>query len=436
MYTKYSRFDKPERAKDLFLEGARVVDPRSGIDQVLNLHIRDGQLKVGLSEPPQGTDVIALRGHIITPGWFDLHVHFREPGKEVAETIESGCHAAMNGGFTGVACMPNTNPPLDNAGTINWVVEQAKPFPVKLHVIAAATRERNGKELVDMSEIVECGVRAFSDDGAPIRNSVVLRHALEYSNMLGAKIFQHAEDSDLVCGGSMHEGEWSTRLGLTGMPGVAEAIDVIRCIQIAEYTGTAIHICHISTKGAVEWIRWAKKRGVRVTSEVCPHHLLLTDAHCKDYDTNYKMNPPLRSEEDRQACLDAFMDGTLDVYCTDHAPHAWEAKAVEFDQAPFGIVGLETAMGLALTHLMPHVLDFNALLERVVYAPCEILTLPIPRIADGEQANLTIIQPDAVYKVDPSKFRSKSQNTPFAGWELKGRARGVICRGLAFIKEA
>jgi dihydroorotase len=233
----------------------------------------------------------------------------------------------------------------------------------------------------------------------------------------------------------MHEGEWSTRLGLPGIPAVSEAIDVIRCIQLAEYTNTPVHICHVSTKGAVEWIRWAKRRGLKVTAEVTPHHLLLTDDYCKDFDTNFKMSPPLRAEEDKQACLEALKDGTLDVYCTDHAPHAWETKAVEFDMAPFGIVGIETALGLAFTHLVPKVLDLKTLLERVVYAPREILSQPIPKMASGERANLTVIEPEAVYRVDPAQFRSKSQNTPFGGWELKGRARGVVNRGFAFIKE-
>jgi dihydroorotase len=435
MTTNYSRFDRPARAANLFLTGARVLDPRSGVDQILNLHIKDGLLHVGVKETPQDADVIPLNGHIITPGWFDLHVHFREPGKEVAETVDSGCQAAMNGGFTGVACMPNTNPPLDNAGVITWVRDLAKNFPVDVNIVSAATRERKGKELVDMAEIVDCGVRAFSDDGAPIRNTTVLRHALEYSNMLGARIFEHAEDIDLVCGGAMHEGEWSTRLGLPGMPSIAEDLDVLRCILVAEYTNTAVHICHVSTKGSVEWIRWARQKGLKVTAEVTPHHLLLIDEHCRDFDTNFKMNPPLRTDEDRKACLAGFIDGTLDAYATDHAPHSWEAKSVEFDQAPFGIIGLETALGLAMTHIVGKGLDLAALLERTVYAPRQILTLDIPAITTGNPANLTIIDPESVYKVDPSKFKSKSQNTPFGGWELKGRARGVVARGFALIKE-
>jgi dihydroorotase len=431
--SRYSRFDVPARAENLFLSGARVLDPRSGIDQTLNLHVRNGVLQIG-SPTPDGADVIDLRGHLITPGWFDLHVHFREPGREVAETIVSGCQAAMNGGFTGVACMPNTEPPLDNAGLVQWVVEQGSRFPIDINVVACVTRERAGKELVDMSELVEAGVRAFTDDGSPVKNSAVLRYALEYSNMLKARIFEHAEDGYLSAGGSMNEGEWSTQLGLGGIPSISEVADVARCILLSEYTGAAIHVSHVSTKGSVEWIRWAKTRGLRVTAEVCPHHLLLTEEACRDFDTNFKMNPPLRTEADRQACIEGFRDGTLEVYCTDHAPHPWEAKMQEFDLAPFGIVGIETALGLAWTHFVPSVVSLTTLLERVVYAPREILSQPIPRIVNGEMANLTIIDPDMAYTVDPATFRSQSRNTPFTGWPLKGAARGVVNRGFAAVK--
>jgi len=434
MTSKYSRFDKPARAENLYLQGARVVDPRAGIDQVLNLHIVDGVLQSTAQESPQGADVIDLRGHWITPGWFDLHVHLREPGKEVAETIASGCMAAMNGGFTGIACMPNTQPALDDAASVNWVRAQGKGFPVDVNVIAAVTRGREGKELVEMSEIVEAGVRAFSDDGGPVKSSAVLLHAVEYANMLGARIFEHAEDKYLAEGGSMNEGEWSTRLGISGMPTIAEAIDVARCVLIAEYSGGAIHICHVSAKESVELIRQAKKKGLRITGEVCPHHLLLTDESCKTFDTNFKMNPPLRGDEDRKACWEAFLDGTLEVYCTDHAPHSWEDKTQEFDIAPFGIVGLETSLALALTHFLPKGMSLPTLIDRAVYAPREILSQPIPSISMGQPANLTIIDPNHHWKVNPDEFKSLSRNTPFGGWELTGRSRGVIHRGVALIQ--
>ncbi len=271
----------------------------------------------------------------------------------------------MNGGFTGIACMPNTQPALDDAASVNWVRAQGKAFPVDVNVIAAITRGREGKELVEMTEIVESGVRAFSDDGGPVKSSAVLLHAVEYANMLGARIFEHAEDIYLAEGGSMNEGEWSTRLGISGMPTIAEAIDVARCVLIAEYSGGAIHVCHVSAKESVELIRQAKKKGLRITGEVCPHHLLLTDESCKTFDTNFKMNPPLRGDEDRKACWEAFLDGTLEVYCTDHAPHSWEDKTQEFDIAPFGIVGLETALPLALTHFLPKGMSLPTLFDRV-----------------------------------------------------------------------
>lgn len=433
---KYSNFDEPAKARNLILENARVIDPACHLDQTASLHIRDGVLTVNPTEIPVDADTIDLRGHIITPGWFDMHVHLREPGREVAETIVTGCQAAMNGGFTGVACMPNTEPPLDDAGRVRWVMEKAEPLAVDVSVIAAATRGRAGKQLVEMSELVELGVRAFSDDGTPIANTAVLRHAMEYAHMLGARILEHADDPDLAAGAAMNEGEWSTRLGLPGMPSVGEALDVIRCILLARYTNTAVHICHVSTKESVEWIRRAKAEGILVTAEVCPHHLLLTESHCKDFDPDFKMNPPLRTEIDRLACLKGFADGTLDAYCTDHAPHSWETKAQEFDLAPFGIVGLETALGLALTHLVPAHLSMASLIERVAYAPRRILSQSIPRIATGEPANLTIIDMDAVWTVQPQEFKSKSRNTPFKNWQLKGRARGIVNRGLAVIKES
>ena len=424
------------QASRLHLVGARIVDPATQLDTVSDLVIENGTIqRIGSTEEVPGEERINLSGKLVTPGWFDLHVHFREPGKEVAETIASGCLAALSGGFTGVAVMPNTNPPLDHAGVVSWVKNQATPFPIDLQVVAAVSKGRQGKELVEMAELCEHGVRAFSDDGSPVASSWLLRHALEYANMLGAVICEHAEDRDLAANGVIHEGAVATRLGLPGIPSVAETLGVLRALLLAEYIGARVHLCHISTAGAVEWVRWAKNRGIRVTTEVTPHHLLLTDEACSTFDTSTKMNPPLREETDRQACLEALADGTIDVLATDHAPHPFEDKACEFEQAPFGIIGLETALGLYFTHLCPRYVSLHKLLEKVVTMPRRVLGLPPVLIAEGEKANLTLIDPDAKWTVVPDEFLSKSRNTPFTGWTLKGRAIGTISHGQFWIRE-
>ncbi len=424
-------------ARHLHLMGARVVDPASKLDTVADLVITDGVItRIGPVEAGADTEVVNLSGKLITPGWFDLHVHFREPGNEVAETIASGCLAALSGGFTGVAMMPNTTPPLDHAGIVSWVMDRAEPYPVDFQVIAAVSKGRQGKELVEMAELWDHGVRAFSDDGSPVASSRLMRRALEYGGALGAVICEHAEDHDLAEGGAMHEGAVSTRLGMPGMPDVAEAIGVLRALLLAEYTGARVHICHVSAAATVDWLRWAKARGIRATAEVTPHHLLLTDEACTSFDTSTKMNPPLREEADRQACLEALADGTIDVIASDHAPHPFEAKATEFDQAPFGVVGLETTMGLCLTHVSPNRLPLEALLGKVVTAPRQILGLPQVRIAVGEEANLTIIDPECEWTVTPENFLSKSRNSPFAGWRLKGRTLGTVSHGQYWLRPA
>lgn len=417
-------------AQRLRLVGPRIVDPTTKLDMVADIVIEDGVIThIGPTEKTTEGESVDLSGKLITPGWFDLHVHFREPGKEVAETVASGCLAALGGGFTGVAVMPNTTPPLDHAGIVSWVQTRAAPFPIDFHVIAAVSKGRQGKELVEISELWEHGVRAFSDDGSPVASSGLLRRALEYADMLGAVICEHAEDRDLTAGGAMHEGAVATRLGLPGMPSVAEAIATLRALLLAEYTGARVHICHVSTADTVRWVRWAKERGIRATAEVTPHHLLLTDEACVSFDASTKVNPPLREEADRQACLEALADGTIDVVATDHAPHPFEDKAAEFDRAPFGIVGLETMLGLCFTHLCPRHLSLEALLGKVVTAPRQVLGLPPVRISLGEEANLTIIDPDCQWTVDPEQFLSKSRNSPFAGWQLKGRAIGTVSQG-------
>jgi dihydroorotase len=411
------------------------VDPSVQLDTIADLVIENGTIaRIGHAERIEGAERINLGGRLITPGWFDMHVHFREPGKEVAETVASGCQAALHGGFTGVAVMPNTTPPLDHAGIVSWVKSLAESFPVDMQVIAAVSKGREGKELVEMAELCEHGVRAFSDDGSPVASSWLLRHALEYADMLGAVICEHAEDHDLAANGVMHEGAVATSLGLPGIPAVAEALGVLRALLLAEYTGARVHICHVSTAASVEWLRWAKARGIRATAEVTPHHLLLTAEACSTYDTSMKMSPPLREEADRLACLEALADGTIDVIASDHAPHSFEEKASDFDQAPFGVIGLETALGLCFTNLCPSRLSLNSLIERVSVAPRRVLGLSPVRIAAGEKANLTIIEPEIEWTVNPDDFLSKSRNTPFAGWRLRGRAIGTVSDGRYWIR--
>ena len=429
-------FFQTKQTRLLHLKGARVVDPATKLDKVADILIKDGKIaEIGFAENIPEAEKIELSGKLITPGWFDMHVHFREPGKEVAETVASGCLAALNGGFTGVAVMPNTSPPLDNAGIVGWVQAQAESFPVELQVIAAVSKGRQGKELVEMAELRDAGVRAFSDDGSPVGSSALLRHALEYADMLKAVICEHAEDVSLAEGGVMHEGAVSTKLGLPGIPSVAEVIGVVRALLLAEYTGAHVHICHVSTAAAIEWVRWAKAKGIRVTAEVTPHHLLLTCDECTSFHTSTKMNPPLREEADREACLEALTDGTIDVIATDHAPHPVETKEDEFIQAPFGIVGLETMLGLCLTRLCPKHFSLETLLERVVQAPRRILKLAPASISVGEEANLTIIDSDREWTVNPEDFLSKSRNTPFADWNLKGRAIGTISKGQCLMRK-
>ncbi len=360
-------------ANRLQLIGAHIVDPSVQLDTIADLVIENGTIaRIGNAEKIEGAERINLRGRLITPGWFDMHVHFREPGKEVAETVASGCQAALHGGFTGVAVMPNTTPPLDHAGIVSWVKSLAESFPVDMQVIAAVSKGREGKELVEMAELCEHGVRAFSDDGSPVASSWLLRHALEYADMLGAVICEHAEDRDLAANGVMHEGAVATSLGLPGMPAVAEALGVLRALLLAEYTGARVHICHVSTAASVEWLRWAKARGIRATAEVTPHHLLLTAEACSTYDTSMKMSPPLREEADCLACLEALADGTIDVIASDHAPHSFEEKASDFDQAPFGVIGLETSLGLCY---IPHMFMYVCFSPTICFAHIDAVVI-------------------------------------------------------------
>lgn len=414
--------------KNLFIRGARVIDPAQSCDRVADVLIDNGRiLRIGSNlDAPTNFEMIDAHNLILTPGWCDMHVHFREPGREDEETIETGCAAATAGGFTAACPMPNTSPAMDKREIVEAVIKKAKATLVEVYPIAAATKGREGKELSEMAELVEAGAVAFSDDGCAIATAELARRAMEYASMFNVPIIEHAEDPTLDEGGAMNEGMFSTRLGLPGMPTIAEDVIVARDILLAGYTGARLHIAHLSSTGALELIRWAKQRGIQVTCEVTPHHFTLADEAVSSYDTNTKMNPPLRSQRDVEAMIAGLQDGTIDVIATDHAPHAIEEKDVEYPAAPFGIIGLETVLGLIITRLVKtNLLSLTEVIAKITIAPRRILNLPPAQIKEGEPANLMIFSPTKTWTVDKTKFYSKSRNTPFEGWELTGKVFAV-----------
>ena len=372
-------------------------------------------------------------GKILVPGLFDMHVHLREPGREDEETVLTGCNSAAAGGFTGIACMPNTEPAIDTAEVVKFIKEQAAKHLIDVYPVAAASVGRKGEIISPMAELFEAGAVAFSDDGVAIKTSSVLRRAFEYANMYNAPIIEHAEDESLA-DGTMNEGINSTLLGLPALPSVAEDIIVSRDILMAEYTRGRIHIAHISTKNSVNLVREAKKKGIKVTAEVTPHHFTLTDDSVKTYDTNFKMNPPLRTQTDIDAIIKGLKDGTIDCIASDHAPHSIEEKESEFQFAPNGIVGLETIVGLSFTELLhKNKISIDELIKKLSINPRKILNIPIPKIEVGALANFTIIDPDLVWTVDISKFKSKSKNSPFDKRLLTGKAIAVINRKKMYV---
>ncbi|MCW8809546.1 MAG: dihydroorotase [Ignavibacteriaceae bacterium] len=376
----------------------------------------------------RGAKEFDFSGKILVPGLFDMHVHLREPGREDEETVLTGCNSAAAGGFTGVACMPNTEPDIDTAEVVKFIKEQAANHLVDVYPVAAASLGRKGEIISPMAELVEAGAVAFSDDGVAIRTSAVLRRAFEYANMYNTPIIEHCEDESLA-DGAMNEGVNSTLLGLPALASVAEDIIVSRDILMAEYTGGRIHIAHISTKNSVNLVRDAKKKGIKVTAEVTPHHFTLTDDAVKSYDTNFKMNPPLRTQDDIIAIIKGIKDGTIDCIASDHAPHSIEEKETEFQFAPNGIVGLETIVGLSSTELLhKNKISIEELVNKLSINPRRILNIPIPKFEVGAVANFTIIDPDLVWTVDVSKFKSKSKNSPFDKRLLTGKAIAVINR--------
>jgi len=415
----------------ILIQNGRVIDPARQIDEVTNLSIADGRIAAIGQAADSHETVIDASGKIVAPGLIDMHVHLREPGHEEDETIETGTAAALAGGFTSVACIPNTDPPLDTQGAVEFVRHQATEADnCNVFVVGCVSKNRQGKELAEIGQLVKAGAVAFSDDGAPVFDPELMRRAFEYCLMFDKPVLNHAEVRELTVNGVMHEGRTALILGLPGMPVAAEDVMTSRDIALAEATGGRLHIMHVSTGDSVDAIRRAKRRNVRVTTEVCPHHFTLTDESLCTFDANYKMNPPLRGQGHVTGCIDGLIDGTIDVIATDHAPHSREKKMQELDRAPFGIVGLETALGLVVTRLIePGHLDWPTALAKMTVNPARILGIDKGTLEVGADADVTIIDPDVRWTVDPAEFRSKSANSPFLGWELKGRAEVVIVGG-------
>ncbi len=419
--------------RPILIRGGRVIDPARGADGVADVYLQDGKVAdVGRSlGSPDDALTIDASGKVVSPGLIDLHVHLREPGQEDLETVASGSMAAAAGGFTAVCAMPNTDPVTDNQAAVGFIVSQAqRAGKARVYPIGAISLGQKGQQLAEFGELVGAGAVAVSDDGKPVVSSHLMRTALEYARTFGIPVADHCEDPTLSAGGAMHEGIVSTRLGLKGIPSAAEEIMVARDILLAEHTGGHVHLCHMSTRGSVELIRRAKEKGIRVTAEACPHHFTLTHEQCEGYNTNAKMNPPLREPEDREAIRQGLRDGTIDAICTDHAPHHYDAKEREFDDAPNGIIGLETAFGLAVTELIgTGLLTLCDLINRMSTVPARIFNLPGGSLAPGAPADVTICDPAAQWTVDPARFYSRSRNTPFGGRRLTGRAELTIVRG-------
>jgi dihydroorotase len=416
----------------LRIANGRIIDPSQKTDEVSDLWIKDGQIAGISSQTPFKPDrVLDAKGKIVCPGLIDMHVHLREPGREEDETIATGTAAALAGGVTSVACMPNTEPALDSQAAAEFVyLQAARAGNANVFPVGAITKERKGAELAEIGGLVEGGAVAFTDDGSPVVSAEIMRRALEYCRMFDRAVLSHCEDLDLTRGGVMNEGFESMRLGLPGMPPAAEEVMVHRDIALAELTGGRLHILHVSTAGSVDLIRRAQKRGVRVSGEACPHHFTLTDECLRTFDSNYKMAPPLRTRADVEAIIGGLKDGTLEVIATDHAPHAPEKKMRELTEAPNGIIGLETLLPICVLSLIaPGHLTWPQLIEKLTVNPARVLGIDRGTLRPGAVADVTIIDSAAEWTIDSSKFRSKSRNSPFAGWKVRGRAHAAIIAG-------
>jgi len=421
-------------SSQLLIRNGTIIDPSQSLEAQRDLLIRDGRVEA-IGEPWDVQDVAVFdaSGCIVAPGFIDLHVHLREPGYEYKETIESGARAAVAGGFTSVCGMPNTQPVNDNSSVTSFIIERARAAGLaNVFPVGAITQGSQGEQLAEIGEMRAAGVVAISDDGRPVNDANLMRRAMEYAGDFDLAVVDHCEDSHISSGGVMHEGEYSALLGLKGINGAAEDLHVARDMMLAEATGARVHIAHISTARAVEFVRQAKQRGLPVSCEVTPHHFTLTDAevHRRNYDTHTKMNPPLRSQADLEAVLEGLRDGTIDAIATDHAPHHANEKMLEYDRAPFGIIGLETAVGLALDRLVHRgIISLARMVALFSYGPARVFKLDRGTLKVGAIADVTIFDPQQVMKVDAAQFQSKSRNTPFDGWELKGSPVATVVGG-------
>ena len=422
------------RMSAIIIKGGRIIDPANKRDEMADLVITDGKIvqRSDVRGQTSESEEIDASGLIVAPGLIDMHVHFREPGFAHKETIASGARAAAAGGFTTVVCMPNTSPVSDNPSTIAWIKDRAAEGAcVNVLPTGAISKDIAGDELASIGSLAQAGVVAITDDGHCIQNHELMRRAVEYARMFDLPVLDHCQDYSLVGNGIVHEGYWSTLLGLRGWPAAGEEMIVMRNILLAELCDHHIHCQHISAAGSVRLLRDARRRGVKISGEICPHHIALTDESVQTFDTNFKMNPPLRSPEDVQALLGGIADGTLSILASDHAPHAGFEKEVEFDQAPFGIVGLETELGLFLTVLLHKhkTIDLRRIIEMYTVEPAELLKLEAGTLSAGASGDVTLIDPEMEWTVRADEFQSMSRNTPFDGWKLKGRAVHTIVGG-------
>ncbi len=431
-------------ADGILIKGGRVLTFPEGFIGEADVKVKDGAVaKIGRGLRGDGCEVVDASGCIVAPGFIEMHAHLREPGMEYKEDIGSGSRAAACGGYTAVFCMPNTDPSIDNSSVAEYVFDRGEDEGLCMILPhGAVTQGREGKTLAPMGEMGTCraGVKGFSDDGNPVTDSEIMRRAMEYARTMGAMIISHSEEKSLSADGQMNEGYYSTFLGLRGIPPESERIGVFRDICLAEKTGARLHLAHLSTAGSVDLVRTAKKAGLPVTCEAAPHHFSLDDSSLMGYDTNLKMNPPLRSKEDVAAVLEAIADGTIDVIATDHAPHAPHEKETEFDRAEFGCVGLETCLALVITRLVDEgVVSIEDAISRLTVAPARIMDMErwgySPVVAEGMPANIVVFNPELEWTVDPTTFKSRSSNTPYAGWRVKGKVMHNLFRGKTVVRD-